>query len=183
MPPANENDEVLGSEETEDRPGGEQVGPDLTRCWVRRGRTSRQRRRRRASFPSSIRCTIAATATPWGGRRRGRTDYLHCNAEGRTRTCTGVAPQGILSPLRLPISPPRLTRIYAQGNDSVIRQGSCSVVSRRRRPPAADPSNRRGIHSGERIQRSGALTKRAKCATPCPTDNATTPNRESLALQ
>src|SRR5206468_9817690 len=29
------------------------------------------------------------------------------NAEGRTRTCTGVAPQGILSPLRLPISPPR----------------------------------------------------------------------------
>src|SRR2546427_2423578 len=29
------------------------------------------------------------------------------SAEGRTRTCTGVAPQGILSPLRLPISPPR----------------------------------------------------------------------------
>src|SRR5207249_1078239 len=29
------------------------------------------------------------------------------NAEGRTRTCTGVAPQGILSPLRLPVSPPR----------------------------------------------------------------------------
>ena len=31
-------------------------------------------------------------------------------AEGRTRTCTGIAPQGILSPLRLPISPPRLSR-------------------------------------------------------------------------
>src|SRR6266566_1476567 len=31
------------------------------------------------------------------------------SAEGRTRTCTGVASQGILSPLRLPISPPRPT--------------------------------------------------------------------------
>ena len=32
----------------------------------------------------------------------------HRHAEGRTRTCTGVASQGILSPLRLPVSPPRL---------------------------------------------------------------------------
>src|SRR6266545_3500438 len=40
--------------------------------------------------------------------------YRHLQArpeggvQGRIRTCTGVAPQGILSPLRLPISPPRL---------------------------------------------------------------------------
>lgn len=29
-------------------------------------------------------------------------------ARGRTRTGTGITPQGILSPLRLPISPPGL---------------------------------------------------------------------------
>src|SRR3990172_6487124 len=63
--------------------------------------------------PSSISPNTRRRAGCFGAARVRRTDgrgrnLPSRNARGRIRTCMGVASQGILSPLRLPISPPGL---------------------------------------------------------------------------